>query len=128
MNAQKIQPLPRDVAAKIKSSTSITHLNGVILELAKNATDANARTVLVTVDYRRGGCVVEDDGDGIMPAEFEPEGGLGKAHRRLPFLTAYADCRYVENILRYWLWEKRLFFGVFVFACAVDDNLAPCPA
>lgn len=76
-----IQPLPRDVAAKIKSSTSITHLNGVIIELVKNALDANAHTVCVTVDFRRGSCIVEDDGDGIQAAEFEPSGGLGKAHR-----------------------------------------------
>ncbi|KAL4963262.1 putative DNA mismatch repair protein (Mlh3) [Aspergillus stella-maris] len=80
-----IQPLPREVAAKIKSSTSITHLNGVVLELAKNALDANARNIYVTVDYRRGGCVAEDDGDGIPPAEFQSEGGLGKAHHTSKF-------------------------------------------
>ncbi|KAL4921146.1 hypothetical protein BDW62DRAFT_140387 [Aspergillus aurantiobrunneus] len=85
MNLHKIQPLPHEVAAKIKSSTSITHLNGVIVELARNALDANAHSILVTVDYRRGGCVVEDDGDGIIPAEFEPEGGLGKAHHTSKF-------------------------------------------
>ncbi|KAL2833291.1 hypothetical protein BDW59DRAFT_138427 [Aspergillus cavernicola] len=80
MNAHKIQPLPSEVAAKIKSSTSITHLNGVIVELVKNALDANAHSIYVTVDYRRGGCIVEDDGDGILPTEFEPQGGVGKAH------------------------------------------------
>ncbi|KAL4809107.1 hypothetical protein BDV18DRAFT_133965 [Aspergillus unguis] len=80
MNNHQIQPLPQDVAAKIKSSTSILNLNGVIVELAKNALDANARTVHVTVDYRRGGCVIEDDGDGIVPVEFAAEGGLGKAY------------------------------------------------
>lgn len=76
-----IRPLPADVAAKIKSSTSITHLNGVILELIKNSLDAGARTALVSVDFKRGSCMVEDDGDGIPPAEFESTGGLGKAHR-----------------------------------------------
>ncbi|RMJ26990.1 hypothetical protein PHISP_02119 [Aspergillus sp. HF37] len=76
----RIQPLPSDVVAKIKSSTSITHLSGVIVELAKNSLDANAQSVLVTVDFQRGSCVVEDDGEGIPPAEFEPSGGLGKAH------------------------------------------------
>ncbi|KAL4986430.1 hypothetical protein BDW68DRAFT_188820 [Aspergillus falconensis] len=85
MSGHQIQPLPCDVAAKIKSSTSITHLNGVILELVKNALDANAQCVFVTVDYRRGGCVVEDDGDGIAPAEFEVSGGLGKAHHTSRF-------------------------------------------
>lgn len=77
----RIQPLPSDAVAKIKSSTSITHLNGVILELAKNSLDANAHTIIVTVDFPRGSCVVEDDGIGIPPVEFGLGGGLGKAHR-----------------------------------------------
>ncbi|KAJ5881740.1 uncharacterized protein N7529_000412 [Penicillium soppii] len=75
-----IQALPSDVIAKIKSSTSIVHLTGVILELVKNALDANAHTVFITVDFKRGGCIVEDDGDGIPPIEFGAAGGLGKAH------------------------------------------------
>lgn len=77
----RIEPLPPEVVAKIKSSTSIINLDRVVVELVKNALDANARTVSVTVDFHRGGCVVEDDGDGIPPAEFESDGGLGKAHR-----------------------------------------------
>ncbi|EAW10111.1 putative DNA mismatch repair protein (Mlh3) [Aspergillus clavatus NRRL 1] len=80
LDDHKIRPLPPDAVAKIKSSTSITHLNGVIVELVKNALDANARTVFVTVDIQRGGCMVEDDGDGIPPSEFGSQGGLGKAH------------------------------------------------
>ncbi|KAL2836255.1 hypothetical protein BJY01DRAFT_222260 [Aspergillus pseudoustus] len=87
MNAHKIQPLPSEVVAKIKSSTSITHLNEVIAELVKNALDANAQSIFVTVDYRRGGCVVEDDGDGILPAEFAPDGGLGKIHHTSKLLS-----------------------------------------
>lgn len=76
-----IRQLPPDVIAKIKSSTSITHLNGVIVDLVKNSLDANAQTVLVSVDFKRGSCIVEDDGEGIRPVEFESTGGLGKAHR-----------------------------------------------
>ncbi len=76
-----IRALPSDVAAKIKSSTTITHLNGVVVDLVKNSLDAAARTVLVSVDFKRGSCIVEDDGEGIRPAEFEPIGGLGKSHR-----------------------------------------------
>ncbi|RAH46795.1 putative DNA mismatch repair protein (Mlh3) [Aspergillus brunneoviolaceus CBS 621.78] len=76
----RIQPLPPSAVAKLKSSTSITTLKGVILDLVKNALDANARTVYITVDALRGGCIVEDDGDGIPPLEFHPSGGLGKAH------------------------------------------------
>lgn len=70
--------------AKINSSTSIVHLTGVILELVKNSLDANAHTVFVTVDFKRGSCIVEDDGDGIPSIEFEVAGGLGKAHRMSP--------------------------------------------
>ncbi|KAJ5426744.1 hypothetical protein N7465_001814 [Penicillium sp. CMV-2018d] len=80
-----IRALPSDVIAKIKSSTSIVHLTGVILELVKNSLDANAHTVFVTVDFKRGGCIVEDDGDGIPPIEFEVAGGLGKAHHTSKF-------------------------------------------
>lgn len=86
-----IKPLPPDVVGKIKSSTSITHLNDVIVELVKNALDANAHSIIVTVDFQRGGCVVEDDGEGIPPAEFELGGGLGRAHRTcfLPEVSAH---------------------------------------
>ena len=78
---ESIRPLPQDVVAKIKSSISITHLNGVIIELVKNSLDAGARAIDITVDYRRGGCTVDDDGHGILQAEFELRGGLGKAYR-----------------------------------------------
>ncbi|KAJ5373443.1 hypothetical protein N7517_005449 [Penicillium concentricum] len=81
-----IRSLPSDVIAKIKSSTSIVHLTGVILELVKNSLDANAHTIFVTVNFKRGGCIVEDDGDGISPAEFEVAGGLCKPHRMSPHL------------------------------------------
>ncbi|GFF25343.1 hypothetical protein IFM58399_00997 [Aspergillus lentulus] len=86
----RIEPLPPEVVAKIKSSTSITDLNRVVVELVKNALDANAHTVSVTVDFHRGGCVVEDDGDGIPPAEFETDGGLGKAHHTSKLNSARA--------------------------------------
>ena len=80
-NEQRIQSLPSEVVAKLKSSTSLTHLNGVVVELVKNALDANAHTVYVTIDFQRGGCVIDDDGDGIPPTEFESDGGLGKPYR-----------------------------------------------
>ncbi|KAJ5747840.1 uncharacterized protein N7511_009536 [Penicillium nucicola] len=84
-SSQPIQALPPDVIAKINSSTSISDLNGVIVDLVKNSLDANAQTISVTVDFKRGGCIVEDDGDGIPPAEFEETGGLGKAHHTSKF-------------------------------------------
>lgn len=77
-----IQPLPPEVVAQVKSSTTIVSLNGVIIELLKNALDAGSTRVDITVDYRKGDCVVEDDGLGILPSEFADNGGLGKSYRR----------------------------------------------
>ena len=76
-----IRPLSEDVIAQIKSSTTITSLNGVIFELLKNSLDAGSTKVDISVDYSRGGCVVEDDGLGILPSEFWESGGLGRLHR-----------------------------------------------
>lgn len=76
----RIRELPEEEVKKIKSSTAITHLNDVILGLVKNSIDAHARTIYVTVDLKRGACIVEDDGDGILPVEFADDGGLGKAY------------------------------------------------
>lgn len=75
-----IQPLPPDVIAQIKASITITSLNGVICELVKNSLDAASTKIDVSVDYTRGGCVVEDDGLGIQPSEFGENGGLGKLY------------------------------------------------
>ncbi|KAI0205615.1 hypothetical protein F4808DRAFT_239423 [Astrocystis sublimbata] len=75
-----IKPLPDDVIAQIKSSTVITSLNNVICGLLKNCLDAGATKATISVDYVRGSCSVEDDGLGILPAEFKPSGGLGKLH------------------------------------------------
>lgn len=93
-----IRLLPPDVVAKLKSSTSITHLNEVIVELVKNSLDANAHTVQVTVDVRRGSCKVEDDGDGIPPAEFESTGGLGKAHRMSFIANLRQACKCLRQL------------------------------
>jgi hypothetical protein len=131
MNTHKIQPLSSEVVAKIKSSTSITHLNGVIAELVKNSLDANAQSIFVTVDYRRGGCVVEDDGDGILPAEFAPDGGLGKIHLTY---TLFIE-RFYANLRRYLqiavaitrTWPKGLLFGIVVCARAADNYVASSP-
>lgn len=75
-----IRPLPNEVVAQIKSSTAIVSLNEVVLGLLKNSLDAKASKIEATVDFARGGCVVEDDGLGISPAEFSEDGGLGKRY------------------------------------------------
>lgn len=141
-----IQALPLDVAAQIKSSTSITHLHGVVVDLVKNSLDAGAQTVLVSVDFKRGSCTVEDDGEGIRPAEFEPTGGLGKAHRTssstFDYLALLNAClRYVQVPNSRSLWARRSipgFFGLIIAAhCDVSSyptcehkcrHLSPCQA
>lgn len=75
-----IRQLPEDVVGKIKSSTVIVSLNGVVGGLLKNALDAGATKVNITVDYSRGNCTIEDNGCGIPPAEFKSDGGLTKLH------------------------------------------------
>ncbi|GAP85645.1 putative vacuolar membrane protein [Rosellinia necatrix] len=75
-----IHPLPDSVIAQIKSSTAITTLNGAVCGLFRNCLDSRATKVTISIDYARGGCSVEDDGLGILPAEFKPSGGLGKLH------------------------------------------------
>ncbi|PSS03341.1 hypothetical protein BD289DRAFT_191539 [Coniella lustricola] len=75
-----IRPLPDQVAAQITSSTALTSLNAVVAGLVRNALDAAASHINLTVDYARGHCCVEDDGVGIPPAEFSPDGGLAQLH------------------------------------------------
>ncbi|KJR84031.1 DNA mismatch repair protein MLH3 [Sporothrix schenckii 1099-18] len=75
-----IQRLPGAVAAQIKSSATVASLNATVLGLLRNALDAGAVRVTVSVDYGRGSCVVEDDGAGIPPDEFRVDGGLGKLY------------------------------------------------
>ncbi|TGO63916.1 hypothetical protein BCON_0010g00010 [Botryotinia convoluta] len=75
-----IQLLPSDVIAQIKSSSTITSLNGVIFELVKNCLDACCSRIDIDVDYSRGSCTVEDNGLGILPSEFGENGGLGKLY------------------------------------------------
>ncbi|KAL8934697.1 MAG: hypothetical protein Q9211_005091 [Gyalolechia sp. 1 TL-2023] len=76
-----IQPLPQEVAAQIKSSTTISSLEHVTIGLVQNALDAGATKIDVNLDFARGACTVEDDGWGINPVEFLDNGGLGKAYR-----------------------------------------------
>ncbi|KAL6689861.1 hypothetical protein J3F84DRAFT_391020 [Trichoderma pleuroticola] len=75
-----IRPLPEDVVGKIRSSSTITSLNGVVCGLLKNSLDAGATKVNIYVEYGRGNCVVEDNGLGIVPGDFAEDGGLGKPY------------------------------------------------
>ncbi|OHW91395.1 DNA mismatch repair protein mlh3 [Colletotrichum incanum] len=75
-----IKPLPEDVIRRIRSSATVTSLNGVVCALVKNSLDAGATRLSITVDYSRGNCMVEDDGRGILPFEFRETGGLGKPY------------------------------------------------
>lgn len=79
-----IRELPGEVVAQIKSSTTITSLTGVVLELLKNSLDARATTIDIAIDYRRGSCAVEDNGLGIPPAEFREHGSLAKMYCMYP--------------------------------------------
>ncbi|KAG9692898.1 hypothetical protein KCU95_g10028, partial [Aureobasidium melanogenum] len=75
-----ILPLPENVVAQIKSSTTITSLNQVVLGLLENSLDAQATKIDIVIDYGRGGCTVEDNGLGILPSEYRATGGLGRLY------------------------------------------------
>ncbi|CAK7272749.1 DNA mismatch repair protein [Sporothrix epigloea] len=68
-----IQRLPGTAAVQLKSSASVASLNEAVLGLLRNALDAGASRVTIQVNYDVGGCVVEDNGSGIPPAEFLPD-------------------------------------------------------
>ena len=78
-----IRPLPDSVSSQIKSSAAINSLSSVVLGLVQNSLDASATSINVSVDFTRADCSVEDNGVGIPPGDFRPEGGLGKLHRSL---------------------------------------------
>ena len=75
-----IKLLPPDVASQIKSSTVISSLSAVVIGLLENCIDAKANKVDIEVDFSRGSCTVEDDGEGILPPEFGEDGGLAKPY------------------------------------------------
>lgn len=79
--ASKIQVLPPETAALIKSSAKINDIADVIFGLVKNSLDANSQNLKIQFDCRRGECTVEDNGSGIPLAEFQVTGGLGKSYR-----------------------------------------------
>ncbi|KAF2771313.1 hypothetical protein EJ03DRAFT_309284 [Teratosphaeria nubilosa] len=76
----RILPLPSDAIAQIHSSKHITSLQHVVCALLENSLDAGSTKVEIRIDFRRGSCTVEDNGFGILPAEFEEHGGLGKLY------------------------------------------------
>ncbi|KAF4776696.1 hypothetical protein HER10_EVM0008117 [Colletotrichum scovillei] len=91
-----IKPLPEDVTRRIRSSATVTSLNGVACALVKNSLDAEATRVNITIDYSRGNCTVEDDGLGILPVEFQENGGLAKQHHTSR-LSPETDCHGVNG-------------------------------
>ena len=76
----RILPLPAEAISQIHSSKHITSLQGVVLSLLENSLDVGSNRVEINIDFRRGGCMVEDNGSGIPPAEFGEAGGLGRMY------------------------------------------------
>jgi len=76
----RIVLLPEDTISQIRSSKQIVSLQGVAIALLENSLDAGTSRAEITVDFRRGDCTIEDNGDGIIPDEFCEGGGLGKLY------------------------------------------------
>ena len=79
---RSIFPLPSDVRAQIQSSITITSLEDVVVELVKNALDAEATEIKIHLDSSKGACEVKDNGVGIPPADFGADGSLGRQFRK----------------------------------------------
>lgn len=90
----RILPLSTKAHSQITSSKQITGLQGVVCDLVQNSLDAEATKVEVTVDYRRGGCTVDDNGLGVPPEEFSENGGLGKWHHTSKRDSAIDGCAF----------------------------------
>lgn len=76
----RILSLSPEVIFGIQSSKHITSLQAVVLSLLENSLDASSNKVEIEVDFRRGGCTIEDNGTGISSAEFLESGGLGRMY------------------------------------------------
>jgi DNA mismatch repair protein MLH3 len=76
----QILPLLPEVRAQLSSSVAIVSLEQVILELLKNAIDANAPFVIIEADLARGYCSVLDHGNGIKEVDLAETGCLGQEH------------------------------------------------
>ena len=96
-----ISPLPNDVAAKLKSSTTVPSLPSAILGLIENSLDASASQIEVEVSFSRGACSVEDNGTGITPVNFHEDGGLGKPCRK-PHVSSPLDRLTGRRYLQKW--------------------------
>ena len=74
----RILPVLPSAITQLCSSKQITSLQSVVLALLMNSLDADATKISIIVDFRRGSCMVEDNGCGIPSIEFVNTGGLGR--------------------------------------------------
>lgn len=127
--ASAIVALPLEVVAQIKSSATITNLAFAILGLVQNSLDARASKITIDVDFKRGGCVVEDNGLGILPTEFDENGGLGKIYRRTcctrNSTNKLIGIRYLQvQNFRGKLWMQRHLFVLFGIALFTEHYVS----
>ncbi|EME85031.1 uncharacterized protein MYCFIDRAFT_214925 [Pseudocercospora fijiensis CIRAD86] len=80
LSAQRILPLTAEAVSQVRSSKHVTSLTHVVLSLLENSLDARATRIDISVDWRRAGCTLDDNGVGIHSSEFDPNGGLGKLY------------------------------------------------
>lgn len=87
----RILPLPSDAISGIQSSKQITSLQGVVFSLLENSLDARSSKVEISIDFNRGSCTIEDNGDGIPSAEFLETGALAKLYHTSKHLATGKD-------------------------------------
>ena len=87
----RILPLPPEAISGLQSSKHITNLQGVVLSLLENSLDALSNKVEIEIDFRRGGCAIEDNGTGICSTDFLQSGGLGNMYHSSKHLVSGKD-------------------------------------
>lgn len=76
----RIYPLDNISQARIQSAVQILSLTDVVVELVKNALDAQASSIRAVLNYATGYCSVLDNGHGIPAKEFSKDGRLARVY------------------------------------------------
>ncbi|KAK6540278.1 DNA mismatch repair protein [Orbilia ellipsospora] len=71
MEPARIKLLSDSVISQLRSTVTLTSLAGAVQELLMNSLDANATIVEISINVQKNSLVIEDNGDGIVPADMQ---------------------------------------------------------
>lgn len=96
----RISPLDTRSRVKLVSSVRISSLNEVVIELIKNALDARAKRIELSLNYVTGFCSVSDNGWGIPANEFFENGKLAQEYCTSKTTTTGTYGRFGQTLFR----------------------------